>query len=547
MSITKIGRDWRARALAGLAVVSLIVGCSTGGSGSEEPTAEAPDVSTVTVAMTASSEPDTGFDPVYGWGSASHVHEPLVQSTLIKTDVDLGFENDLATDYSVSDDGMTWKFTIRDDAKFTNGNTVTAKDVAFTINEVVTNTGAVADLNKVKEATATSDTEVEIAMKQPDNTLLYTLAVLGIVPADEYGDNYGKNPIGSGRYKLESWEQGKQAIFVANPDYYGEAPKMERLVVVFMDEDAGIAAVKAGQVDVAYVSATHADQHMDGYELFSAKTVDSRGISFPVVPEGSPKREGMDGAEHEVGNNVTSDRALRQAMNYAVDRDVLADHVLNGHGTPAYSVADGMPWASDAMKVETDVDKAKTILEDAGWAEGDDGVRVKHDGTRAEFTLVYPATDPVRQALAAEFANQMKEIGINITIEGKSWDDIYLIQTTEPVVWGWGSNSPNELYSLYHSQSTSNTAAYESDTIDEYLDKALAATDIDESNEYWQKAQWDGTTGVTPEGEATWVWLTNIDHLYFVRDNLNIGEQKPHPHGHGWSVVNNVDQWTWES
>ncbi|VDG77029.1 Uncharacterised protein [Actinobaculum suis] len=134
-----------------------------------------------------------------------------------------------------------------------------------------------------------------------------------------------------------------------------------------------------------------------------------------------------------------------------------------------------------------------------------------------------------------------------ITIEGKSWDDIYLIQTTEPVVWGWGSNSPNELYSLYHSQSTSNTAAYESNTIDEYLDKALAATDIDESNEYWQKAQWDGTTGVTPEGEATWVWLTNIDHLYFVRDNLNIGEQKPHPHGHGWSVVNNVDQWTWES
>ena len=55
-----------------------------------------------------------------------------------------------------------------------------------------------------------------------------------------------------------------------------------------------------------------------------------------------------------------------------------------------------------------------------------------------------------------------------------------------------------------------------------------------------------GADGPGVEGAATWVWLANVNHLYFVRDGLQIAEQKPHPHGHGWSVVNNVDQWSWK-
>ena len=66
-----------------------------------------------------------------------------------------------------------------------------------------------------------------------------------------------------------------------------------------------------------------------------------------------------------------------------------------------------------------------------------------------------------------------------------------------------------------------------------------------ESYELWKKAQWDGTTGITQEGDIPWIWLCNIDHLYFVRDGLQVAEQKIHPHGHGWSIVNNVDQWSW--
>ena len=75
---------------------------------------------------------------------------------------------------------------------------------------------------------------------------------------------------------------------------------------------------------------------------------------------------------------------------------------------------------------------------------------------------------------------------------------------------------------------------------------AVAQPDIADSYEYYRLAQWDGQTGVTPASDAPWVWIANVDHLYFVREGLQVAEQKPHPHGHGWSIVNNVDQWSWQ-
>ena len=87
---------------------------------------------------------------------------------------------------------------------------------------------------------------------------------------------------------------------------------------------------------------------------------------------------------------------------------------------------------------------------------------------------------------------------------------------------------------------------YSNGAVDAYMDDALACTDLEASYELWKKAQWDGGTGITQEGDLPWIWLVNIDHLYWVKDGLQVAEQKLHPHGHGWSIINNVDQWTWE-
>lgn len=532
---------------AGLSAAAL-AGCSDdgAGSGTEGSTASdgsAPtDAAQVIVAMNAGSEPAAGFDPLVAWGCGEHVHEPLIQSTLITTDENLEFINDLATGYSCSDDGLTWTFELRDDVAFTDGEPLTASDVAFTVNSAIQSDIFEGDLSMVDEAVAVNDTVAELHLNKPYNALLYTLAVLGIVPEHAYGDGYGSAPIGSGRYMLERWDRGQQAIFSANPDYYGEPPLMERVVVVFMEEDAALAAVQAGEVDIAYTYATHAQQSFDGYELVSYATVDSRGISLPTQPAGGTKSEG--GTSYAMGNDVTSDLSIRRALTYAIDRDAVIENVLSGYGKPAYSVSDDMPWSSDDMKVELDRDLAARLLDDAGWAMGSDGVRAK-DGVRAAFDIWYSSDDSARQAIANELSNQFAQIGIEASPRGGSWDEIYSHQYEQPVLWGWGSNSPIEVYALNYSTGWGNYACYENAAIDAHLDEALAQQSIEDSYAYWQLAAWDGENGFAPKGAATWAWIANVDHLYFKREGLVVADQKPHPHGHGWSLVNNVDRWEW--
>ena len=516
----------------------------TGGSSTEQEIgAQAEERDTVIVAMGTTSEPAAGFDPCVNWGCGEHCHEPLIQSTLLRTTADMEFENDLATDYQVSEDGLTWTFTIREDVKFSDGEPLTAADVAFTFDTALASANSEADLSMLERVEAPDDKTVVFHLTKPYNAFLYTLAVFGIVPEHCYeAGAYGENPIGSGRYLLKQWDRGQQVILEANPDYYGKAPNIKTVIILFMEEDAALAAAKAGEVDIAYTSATYSEEQVDGYELLACKSVDSRGISLPTKPSGNSVTVEGD-MVYEGGNDVTCDLAIRQAMSYGLDRQAMIDNVLNGYGQVAYSVSDNMPWSSEDMKTPYDEQKAKQLLADGGWKDSDGDGILEKNGTAASFTVYYPSTDSVRQALTAEFSNQMRKLGIEVLYEGLgNWDELYLKMYSDPIIWGWGSNSPVENYQLYHTNGACNYTGYSNEETDRLFDEALAATDMDESYALWQQAQ----AAVGPKGEALWVWFANIDHLYFVRDGLKVAEQKLHPHGHGWSIVNNVDEWSWQ-
>jgi len=488
------------------------------------------DKNSLIIAMGNTSEPEAGFDPAYGWGAGEHVHEPLIQSTLTVTTPDLEIGYDLATSITVSDDGMLWTVTIRDDAYFTDGEKLTAEDVAFTYN-TVKEKSTLNDFTMLDRAEAADETTVLFHMTRPYSIFPYSMAIVGIVPEHAYDENYGLNPIGSGRYMMVQWDKGQQVIFKANPDYYGEAPKIENVTVVFMSEDAAFAAAKAGQVDVAYTAASYSEQTINGYNLFAVDSVDNRGINLPVVD--------YDGF---YGNDATADIALRQAINIGIDRESLIENVLNGYGTPAYSVCDNLPWYYEGNEVSYDFDEAVKILENSGWTAGEDGIREKN-GVRASFTLLYPSNSSDRQAIAAELSNQLKALGIEATCEGVGWDTAYDRAQSTPLVWGWGAHTPMEIYNIYHSVNSNEFAAYSPYTnaaADTLMDQALASTDLNESYTLWQDAQ-----EIIAE-DCPWIWLLNVDHLYWVRNGLKISEQKIHPHGHGWSIVNNVDKWSWE-
>lgn len=535
------GKRWGALLLCAAMAAGVLGGCGGGADAQNAQEQSAAQTDTVVVAMGPTSEPEAGFDPAFGWGAGEHVHEPLIQSTLTVTNTDLTIGYDLATDYSVSEDGLTWTVTIRDDAYFTDGEQLTAADVAFTYN-TVKQTSSVNDFTMLDHAEATDDTTVVFHMTRPFSIWPYTMAVVGIVPEHAYDSaTYGIHPVGSGRYMLEQWDRGQQIILTANPNYYGEQPKMQRVIILFMEEDAAFLAAQAGQVDVAYTSATYSGETVEGYSLAAYASVDNRGINLPAVPAGT------DSEGRAVGNDFTADVRVRRAINIGIDRQEMIDHVLNGYGTPAYSICDQLPWYNEASEVEYDPEEAAALLDEAGWTLGEDGVRTK-DGVRAELNLLYSNGDSVRQALAADLANQLGELGIACTIEGVGWDTAYDRALSEPLLWGWGAHTPMELYNIYHTIGETGSAQYSpysNPVVDAYMDEALASADLEQSYELWRKAQWDGTTGVTQDGDIPWVWLVNVSHLYWVRDGLQIAEQKIHPHGHGWSIVNNVDQWSW--
>ena len=313
-----------------------------------------------------------------------------------------------------------------------------------------------------------------------------------------------------------------------------------------MSEDAALAAVQAGTVDVAYTSATLGTTQVAGYHLERVTSADNRGFTLPVLPdEGKTTETGA-----PIGNNVTCDLAIRQAIAYAIDRQAIVNAILNGFGRPAYSENDGMPWNNPEVAIKTDVEYAKKLLFDAGWTDSDGDGIVEKDDIKAEFNCIYPSGDSVRQAVAMAAAEQVKEIGIRITVEGTSWDDIMKRMFSEAVMMGWGSAIPNETYYLYRSEGALlddfyNPEGYMSDVTDAYLTAAMEALTPEQANENWKKVQWDGTTGTAMQGQCPWVWIVNLDHVTYVRDGLSIGKQPIHGHGHGLPLIQNLQQWQW--
>ena len=532
------------RMIAVLLATVMLLGPTACGAKQTPEEEETPATAKDTVVIAIGDEPTT-LDPTKGWG---HGNAPILQSTLVRYDADMTFENDLATEYALSEDGLVWTFKIRKDAYFTDGQQVTAKDVAFTLETAKTAMGSI-DLTFMDSAIATDDFTVEIRLNTPTFWFLNTLASVGVVPQHAYSEEYGVRPaVISGPYQFVEWRSQEQLVLEANENYYGEIPAIKNVIIVFMGEDAALAAVQAGQVDAAITSATLAVNQVSGYHIERIATADCRGFTLPVLPaEGKVAQNGA-----PIGNNVTCNLEIRQAIAYAIDRDLIADVALNGYATPAFSENDGMPWNNPAVKIETNVEYAKKLLADAGWADTDGDGIVERDGIKAEFSCLYPASDSARQAILLACVELLKEVGISVIPEGLSWDEISLRMFSEAVMMGWGAANPSETYFLYQSKGALlddyyNPEGHMSEITDTYLENARQALTTEEAYENFRKVQWDGETGTAMIGECPWVWIVNLDHVYFIRDGLSIGNQYVHPHGSNFPFLQNIQDWTWNS
>ena len=530
-------------ALAALTAV-ILAGCTGNTNKNEESLTPSSDTSSklqdsLTISIGSGFE-DGNFDPCTGYGIYGY---GLFHTGLLKITTDVKTECDLAKDYQVSDDGLIYTFTLRDDIKFSDGQGLKPEDVVFTFN-TAKNSGSSVDLTMMEKAEAIGGDKVQFTLNKAYSPFTRTVALLGIVPEHAYNDTYAANPIGTGPFKVKQLDVVQQLIVEPNEYYYGTKSQFKQITFLSIDEETALAAAKSGQLDLVMVNPEYAKETVDGMHMETIKTSDNRGFNLPCVPET------VNTAGETVGNNVTSDPAVRKALNIGISRQEIIDNALNGIGTASWVRFEGLPWANEEPGLKDgQVEEAKAILEKAGWIDTDgDGIREK-DGLKCEFRITGRTDDLQRYNLAEALSENAKPLGINIIAEALDWATCKQLVRNVPTCIGTGDYSFIDVYNAFHSSfsgidvvNLSNSAMYSNPAVDQYLDNMIAATSEDDAIEFCKKAQYDGNTGANVD--FPYIWLVNIDHTYFVRDGLDLGTQRIHPHGHGAPVIQNLNEWT---
>ena len=225
----------------------------------------------------------------------------------------------------------------------------------------------------------------------------------------------------------------------------------------------------------------------------------------------------------------------------------MVDEVFSGHAKPEFTGVDTRAYANNASKVaDGNIDQAKQILAQGGWTDTDGDGIVEKNGTKASFDLYYPPDYLDRQSLSTVFAEQAKQIGIEVNLKGADWDTIYQNMYSSAALMQQTSPDPyKSIYQQYHSKEVDgfymNPNLYNNSASDALMEQAMHSNDFNQANSYWSQSALVNGGGWGPAGDAPWVWLANYDYNYFVKNGVNMGNQ---PDGLGNDILINICEWT---
>lgn len=361
----------------------------------------------------------------------------------------------LAESWTVSDDGKTVTYTLREGLEWSDGTPFTAEDVAYTINrgrdeEWLNYTSTVQNLT----AKAVDDTTVEVTSKVPDPKLP-TMDVY-VVPKHVY-ERYdakaltkwdGVTSVGSGPYTLKEAKRGQFWTMAANPSYWGwngEDPVVDEVVFRFFSNgDAMVAALERGEIDAAHDIPAESYERLQGIEGIVVLQGEQGGFTEIAVNGGRPEEHRVDGIGN--GNPVLSDLAVRQAIAHSIDKQTLIDRVSAGLARPATTISPSanplwIPEIPEADQYTFDLDAARKLLDDAGYTDGNgNGIREDEDGKDIDLTY-YILSDSTTAAPNAEFVTGwLKEVGIGTTLRTVSSSKLTEIigkGDYDMFQWGW--------------------------------------------------------------------------------------------------------------
>lgn len=520
------------RWFSAVAAVALAAGALAGCGGTEQP-GQARDA----IVLGAASEPDT-LNPVLGYAvdGGSKIFDGLVTF-----DEQLRVVPALAARLpQVSADGLTLTYTLRTGVTFHDGTPLTADDVVFTYRALLdpkTNTTLRSAYDALAEVVATDARTVAFRLKYPYAPFVKR-TTLGILPArllsgvDINTAPVNREPVGTGPYRLQSWTS-ERMVLVANDAYWGGAPAVKRVTIAFIaDDNVRAARLRAGELDGAELPAKIADRFAGtaGYRRHDVPSADYRIVNLPMA------------------HPVTGDRAIRQALDHAVDRQAIVDAVLGGQGQPGFGLISpaATEWYEPSPNRSPGADRARAgqVLDQAGWRPGRDGIRAK-DGRRAAFTLMYAASDTLRKDLATAVASDARKVGIDVTLTGLDWSAIRPRLGTDAVIYGGGTpyDPDYELYDMLHStvagKGWANPGRYQNSTVDSLLDQARRTGDHARRVSLYRQAQ------TAAAADAPNIGLVFIHHVYLLRDAWAGVTPRTEAHEHFLNGLYwNLEDWT---
>ncbi|PEF60332.1 ABC transporter substrate-binding protein [Bacillus cereus] len=445
------------------------------------------------------SKPGGVFLPYFqqnGWdGNVTSV----IFASLVSTDKQGKPIPELAEKWDVSSDQLTYTFHLRKDLKFSDGSPLTADDVAFTLTllhdkayegEVDISRYAVKGGKEYKEGKATSIEGIQVVDQQTikittEKVNSQAIFVLGgtVLSKAYYGKDYKQNtsldylkdlygkPLAAGPYKFEKYIPGQEVRFVANENYYAGKPKIQNFIYKITSGDTKLQLFQTGEVD-------HTGLGTGDEVLEQAKALEFANIQIETAPSFS---------YIYMNNNkpYLKDKKVRQALIYGLDRKKYVDTALKGYGTVANVPIHPTSWAyteEGVNKYEYDKEKAKKLLDEAGWKVGSDGIREK-DGQKLKLSYFGPSSAKDSDLLIPIAKENYKEIGVEFNPEFMDFNtmlskvnkgDYDLASVSTPI-----TSDPSETAGEYLSTANETSLGYKNAKVDELIQKGIETVDIE--------------------------------------------------------------------
>lgn len=407
----------------------------------------------------------------------------------------------LAKEWSVSEDGKSYTFKLREDVKFHDGTPFNAEAVKFNLDRVIDPTTKAANslalIRPYSSSEVIDEYTIKVNLEQPSQAFLGNLsqALLGIVSptaAKKYGDQLGKNPVGTGPYTFVKWDENADIVVAKNKDYNWApatvenegAPHIDTITFKIVPEEATrIGSVQSKQVLAAEtvppqnIAALKNDPNQ---QLLQANTV---GLPYTLF--------------FNLRKAPWDDVKVRQAVQSAVDVESIVKTLYLGNYERAWSaLSPGILGYNASLEgsINPDINKANQLLDEQGWIKGADGIREK-DGKK--LTLHYVDGSPNREKrndIAAIIQQQLKQVGIAVEVEITKDIATVIYQNWDYDLYGNSqvNSDPNALYAFYHTSAEGErpTLSGLSDPkIDKLLEQGAVENDPDKRVDIYNQIQ----------------------------------------------------------